>query len=596
MSTQKDTSSDRLSRSVNNGGGRGGSDREGSGSAGSRHLAGQVNNRQPHPGALQFEGHNFNPAEDRFLTVRDIGALRSGILVDMNQQIQNSLGAFQEAVNGIQQQLARSQPPDEEKPYYGLIIGTGSVVRAINSTIRRKMKKGQKKGLFCKKSGPFDTQQEAEDWIQANLPVIGSDSSSDSSDDSSDGSGGGAGRKRSSDKGAPRKSKKGKKNKGSGGGGGGGDDDGDDSGNGGGGVGDDDGSGRPNRNSAPAAKLTKGTLLPPGPDPLSDSETRQFVTSDESTGKQHEVFGHEFQREKDFQKLMCPKGADEATRRNLTEALPDATQLPGALSSSRESEFERESDVQSVAQAILVNQGLHVRDATWNTSKRISLWGVKTEEDLHELDSDLGKCLAVIQRTIRLDYLDAIHALGWAKDREQAYCLGGYLPYIAQMMCIMYADLVRELARRSVAGWQPVKTDIKFFCTQLTRIRAGSKTRFRCMIYTYIYLRNQKADGWQSVSRLQSQMDALTTSRLPNGGGGGAGDTANPTSCPKCRTKFVHGVSRTSCPFRTLTNDQARNAGRVALRKIRDENTPKERAIAEAKAEIRGGNHEEEET
>jgi hypothetical protein len=321
---------------------------------------------------------------------------------------------------------------------------------------------------------------------------------------------------------------------------------------------------------------TKSRMVPPGRLKRGGQAT-ESVTQDPSVGKKNELFGMELKQERKTIQHLAPKGASDEGMRALVEAMADGTSLPGTYSEfggGREGGDDSTSNqlAETLSRVLTESQqrgivgSSQVLDTGYKNPNRVSLTKVTSPEKLHALDKDLGRAIPSAIENMKVAFGSALDPMQWTVEEENTYFLGGHLPFIAITIMRNYADLVRELARRTHDGWPRCRVDIKFFVDKLLGIRKNSTSRFIVLIRTYCFLRDQHAQGFHSVDRQSSQIDELFS--LMNGSPNGADAADKPTQCSRCKQKGLHRFGKTSCPFKDLEDHRARQAGVFAMEKV----------------------------
>jgi hypothetical protein len=311
--------------------------------------------------------------------------------------------------------------------------------------------------------------------------------------------------------------------------------------------------------AAPRRARAMSNIVPPPP---VEATAFEFVTRDKSIGEKNEIFGIGMKQEVKLFKALCPKGSSDVTMKALSKCIVDGTALPGKYSGTNGALFEEEGKESANAQLngvilahskgnILTGHD-HQCDTGYRADKRISLKYVKTADDLHDLERDLGHAVPC--------YATLCHAVPCCAVLYHA------VPCCA-MLCLstmkLYADLVRELASRVTLGWERVKLDVQYFFVQLKQLRTNCPSRLRCMCKTHVFLRNQKAAKYASLARYQAHFTALYRLRdAANSQGVEAGP------CARCKQQCLHSGGRTGCPFKGVSEGKARVAGASAVEHV----------------------------
>ena len=149
------------------------------------------------------------------------------------------------------------------------------------------------------------------------------------------------------------------------------------------------------------------------------------------------------------------------------------------------------------------------KDKTWKKRDRVSLVRCTDMDRLIKHEAQLQECKEQVLKNMKIEFFEAIRELGWSEAEEERFFSGSPLPYMSRKLCEYYCDLVSSLCRQQQDGWDAVKADVVYFTEKLLRIRDGSSTRFRCMIETYIFLRDQKAKNFESISRMKANLKDL---------------------------------------------------------------------------------------
>jgi hypothetical protein len=341
----------------------------------------------------------------------------------------------------------------------------------------------------------------------------------------------------------------------------------------------------------PAAR--RGGLVPPGRLPPSTEPLYDLVSQDKSVGKKNELFGIEIRKELDVLKALAPKNTMDETQRSLSECIVDGTMLPGTSSERFDTEEGEDNGdngrlAATLSRVIRETRGrnnggiIQTVDEGFQHPSRVSLRSVKSIEQLNTLEQELGNAIPSETENMRLAFGAALDHLGWTDAQEDTYLLGGHFPYISYMIMRYYSDLVRELARRTVHGWQRVKIDITYFVKQLQAIRTNGNSRFLVMIRTYIFLRDQRHVNFASIDRMTSQLNALYARLESSGSPPTETEGTIVSMCQKCKQKGLHKGGRRSCPFKDLDDSPARSAGTLAA-KLCLEGSTKTEAYQKAK-------------
>jgi hypothetical protein len=332
-------------------------------------------------------------------------------------------------------------------------------------------------------------------------------------------------------------------------------------------------------------RARRGGLIPPGRLPTSTEPLFDLVSQDPSVGKKNELFGIVIRKELEVLKALAPKYTDEDTQRSLAECIVDGTMLPGTSSESFGIEeeggdgarfTETLSRVFRDVKASSIGGVRQTVDDGFQNKSRVSLRGVKNLEQLHTLEQELGQAIPREIANMKLAFGAALHPLCWTDAQEDTYLLGGHYPYISIMIMRYYSDLVRELARRSVHGWARVKVDIDYFVKQLLALRTNVTTRFLVMVKTYIFLRDQQHESFNTIDRVNSQMNALYARLEASSSAPAEADGTSVSMCQNCKQKGLHKGGRKQCPFRDLEAGSARSAGTLAAKLCREGSTKTE--------------------
>jgi hypothetical protein len=309
----------------------------------------------------------------------------------------------------------------------------------------------------------------------------------------------------------------------------------------------------------------------------SGGQATESVTQDPSVGKKNELFGMELRQERKLFQHLAPKGTSDKAMRALAEAMTDGTSLPGTYSefgggmeegddSTSNQLAETLSRVLTESQQRGIVGASQILDTGYKNPNRVTLKRATTPAKLHDLDKSLGRAIPSAVENMRIAFGAALDPLQWTEEQENSYFLGGHLPFIANTTMRNYADLVRELARRTHEGWPRCRVDIKFFVDKLLGIRNNSTSRFIVLIRTYCFLRDQNAQGFHSVDRQSSQINELFSLMNDTPNVPGAAD--KPSMCARCKQLGLHRFGRSCCPFKDLPEQKARQAGIHAAEKV----------------------------
>jgi hypothetical protein len=343
-------------------------------------------------------------------------------------------------------------------------------------------------------------------------------------------------------------------------------------------------------------KARKGGMIPPGRLPRSTELPFELVSQDPSSGKR-ELFGIEIKKEVEVLAALAPKNLTIEVQRSLAECIVDGTMLPGTSSEVFGNEENGGGENVGLAETLsrvirsVRAVGDEAVDDGYESKRRISLVGVKNLEQLHTLEQELVQAIPREIENMRLHFGAKFTTLGlgWTDAQEMTYLMGGHFPFISLAIMRHYSDLVRNLAIRSTkVSWVRVKSDIDFFVEKLHAQRLNASTRFLAMIRTYIFLRNSSLTGFESIERMNSQLNDMAKRLDASSNMSNEADATSTSMCQTCKQKGLHHGGRTSCPFKAMAYASAKLAGTLAATFVRDGYTKKE-AYQKAKLEIEEG-------
>jgi hypothetical protein len=340
------------------------------------------------------------------------------------------------------------------------------------------------------------------------------------------------------------------------------------------------------------ARAMSNVVPPPALTPLDTASPFAFITRDTSERTKNEIFGIGRKKEKALFTALIPRESSVATMTALSEFIIDGTALPGtyagaddALLEQEEAESGNKDLAETISAALNITRGRQGiwgntgrLDTTWRT-RRISLKSVKTADDLHTLERNLGHAITDAIENMELAFGSVLDSFQWTDERLDQYFTGGLLPFIGIRSMRLYADLVRDLACRATS-WERTKRDIKYFYDKLYRIRTTAPSRLMLICRTYVCLREQKAAHFQSLDRYAAHFTSLY-SRLDQQ----QGESAAAPSCARCKQSNLHLGGRGGCPFKSIPEAKARLAGTFAAEQVASGMT-KTRAYEAALADV----------
>jgi hypothetical protein len=144
--------------------------------------------------------------------------------------------------------------------------------------------------------------------------------------------------------------------------------------------------------------------------------------------------------------------------------------------------------------------------------------------------------------------------------------VGGHFPYIRITVLLRLGPQSRAFDLR----WPRVKVDIEFFVKQLSAPLLGMHPRFLVIIKTFLFLRNLQRDSFNTIDRMNAQMNDLYTKVKTSNSKLTEAEATSGVMCQKYNQKSLHKVVRKSCPFWDLDDASARSAGTLAAKLSRE--------------------------
>jgi hypothetical protein len=329
-----------------------------------------------------------------------------------------------------------------------------------------------------------------------------------------------------------------------------------------------------------------------------------FIHSDKSAGKGDEIFGVELNTEQQMIKELCPSGLSTEQKFDLTECWEDAMGIDGTYGVSEQDRGDEQEDegtfsrLVDALEAIRTDRGRTsriTRDGRWTQKSRTALNRVKSAVDLIALNEALMSSLRITVKNRHMDMRTVLEPLQWSEDTVAGYLSGAKFTFLCRETYRHYQTLIQHLTGSlNKGGWTRVQSDVVFFGIRLARIRQGARTRFMFLLRTYVFLRDQAHTGFQSPERTSAQATGTSDRLLELEGqlqqlqapkasaAAGSGTSATSRNCGKCWQKF-HPGHAAKCPFKQMTDVQARACGKVVKKKIA-EGTEAEQAIREVTA------------
>lgn len=343
---------------------------------------------------------------------------------------------------------------------------------------------------------------------------------------------------------------------------------------------DDSSSGRSTTSSSGAEYFSGSRGSPSARSPRAGTDlTYAGKGTDESVGVKDTAFGIQVKHDPNLVKALCPQGLSKEMRDELTEAVLDATALPGMY------QHVSDSMIDPGEMAAMIQQGLQVgatangrvyRDVRWKSQAKIALRTLKCVDDIDTLQERLADIETNATDNMYRDMRSVLARLHLPEEWFSRYLWVGLLPFLGRRSLELYIELVmflRGKAHGSI-GWTGAKVAIDYYTKNLEIIRTGSTIRIAHLCETYIFLRESRAQNWNPSKLRDKYHDSLETrfadykisiasvaTGLPAAGGAATGGGRSP-NCLKCCTK-VHG--QRPCPFVELSNQKAKKAGSWVL-------------------------------
>jgi hypothetical protein len=192
--------------------------------------------------------------------------------------------------------------------------------------------------------------------------------------------------------------------------------------------------------SMPVRAFSK--VVPPRPVVAVAARPFDLITRDSSIGTKNEIFVVGMKTEKELVKVVCPKGSSTDTMRALTEYIVGGPSLPGTYSGTNGlflGEDGNESRATQLAESfaqVLNRTGRGTEgtgnnpfvDTGYRSDKRVSLKYVRTAEDLHTLERDLGNAIPDAIDNMELAFVTVVVEFCWTKEQFDQYTTCGLLP------------------------------------------------------------------------------------------------------------------------------------------------------------------------
>ena len=162
----------------------------------------------------------------------------------------------------------------------------------------------------------------------------------------------------------------------------------------------------------------------------------------------------------------------------------------------------------------------------------------------------------------------ALSRMHWSPTVVTAWTTGGYLPKIVVESGRTYLHLLNHLiSLHSKIGWTETQKEVKFYAKELTRIREAQPCRIAALCRIYVFLRDGYDTRWRSpklinerMLEMRGQVDQLLCKQTIS-------DQAK-DYCPKCRLRGAHQPGKEHCPWKDMSNEQAKKCGMQLFRNL----------------------------
>lgn len=225
-------------------------------------------------------------------------------------------------------------------------------------------------------------------------------------------------------------------------------------------------------------------------------------------------------------------------------------------------------------------------DHNWRSLKRITFCDLKNRAMLEDRLKDLQDGQYLVQTTTKNNIASVLIKAGYDPLVAREWTSQSYLYQMSVQGLEFYIRLhqrILTLILNDDGSFDQAKLEIDHHSKALRSIRTTYGTRIQVLAASYAYLRDQVASSFRSV-KLQEHVQRAQTKLITKqanllqsielklqrleskGGGGGAGDGGGtPTKCFKCGSHGVHPGGRNECPWKDLSNADARAKAKEAL-------------------------------
>ena len=323
-------------------------------------------------------------------------------------------------------------------------------------------------------------------------------------------------------------------------------------------------------NAGPTAPTT--TAPTPQPTGGSTEDVRgvlppqiQHYGVDPLTGVKSQFFRHPISAEKEMLAAMTPPGLTTMDSKTLAETTFDAVSLPGKIDISK---VETNTDMEVMADAIKTiseaatgvakggDSGIS-RNSGWRSPRQVSLKSIMSEDDLQRNYDTLVEQQATVLDNVRMAQSAVFGKYHWGPAMTDVLTHVNLYARIGQDTLEHYIGLHQHLLMISRnSGWDYAKIALEYHVKKLVGDRVIAMSRLQALVSTYVFLRDSKAQGYNSnklqevrnveLNRKLAQVELVCM-------------IANSPKCPKCGGSIrVHPEGRKNCIFSGMSDSQAR--------------------------------------
>lgn len=211
------------------------------------------------------------------------------------------------------------------------------------------------------------------------------------------------------------------------------------------------------------------------------------------------------------------------------------------------------------------------RDVQWKSANRTSLKTITSRETLQERHTELQGLKGDVYENQVNAYRAILSDLHWSEASIIAWSQLNWYQRLGNDTFEYYTNLHLHLIELSLKqGWAYAAISLAHPTSKLANIRAQAPSRLCCWVRIYIYLRDANRQSFYSEKlqekRNREVMEEISSLKALGGGSGSGGGGA--ALCKKCGIGGLHSGGKNNCPFKYLTDTDARKKAKALFEQL----------------------------